>query len=817
MGARCELPLLQRLHVLTFARWLCSDELWDNLQSAMLERSVDKVPAVRTEAMRALARLQDPSDVDDAAVKAYLRAMATDTSKDVRKAAVGSVCVSLTTLEYLMQRSRDVNPEVRVHTYVTLAKKVDVGQLTVSQRLALVGEGIRDRALEVQVACAEMVAVWLEQQSFDVYRLLEMLEPEENPEVLEFMLKHLFERADTEKAGSDQEGRWASVAHAVGTVPPFEVRTMTPASALFLRVRCEWLKSKEPAREIVLEKLLPDVMVYSTTLTAVLERAVVSVAEASSCDPTAGDEADAIIGEANAHSFTAHQLVTLANCFDFSEEGGRRQLVSLLKGVLQQYQIGDEFVPGLIKALRAAERDEGTFVREMVELMFDIRTPLEGDSDETKSPDEELLRWLRCLSITKELLRDLRRSKAPPELDGLLTAHIMPAISCEHAAIRDSGLAALGLACMLDSSLAATNARLFLSAASNVLELPDVRVTCLKAILDLLLAFQPETFEHDGDLCVGFDAAIAEVSEFLHGVAGYEGEIETPVHGVDRVACAAQLQQIAAEGLSKLFFAGRTRDVKCLSGLLHTYFFAGTDAQTVDAGDSFSAIEAEDDAVEDAENSINRTKQLLSVFFPAYAALSGDNHLRFVATVVPLLRSTMATCQEVCKERAAERVSSGSRTSRSRGSGKIDADMVEMFDKAVQFIVFLLSAEAGGQGAVSRHCEAVESMLTLLSTCASSDFARPLAKGIASLDYSMGQPEVPASVLSEILDDVCDEISDKVTVRSLSKIRDSLAALESRLAPRITDDADSSSISTASQSDEEEKQAEGTPTSPTDG
>ena len=57
-----------------------SDELFESIEEAAVERCKDKVPVVRAWALRALFRLQDPADADDRITKALLRAMAHDAS-----------------------------------------------------------------------------------------------------------------------------------------------------------------------------------------------------------------------------------------------------------------------------------------------------------------------------------------------------------------------------------------------------------------------------------------------------------------------------------------------------------------------------------------------------------------------------------------------------------------------------------------------------------------------------------------------------------------------------------------------------------------
>ena len=89
-----------------------SDELFESIEEAAVERCKDKVPVVRAWALRALFRLQDPADADDRITKALLRAMAHDASKEVRMAAVSTVAPSKHAIRAILERTRDTEPEV---------------------------------------------------------------------------------------------------------------------------------------------------------------------------------------------------------------------------------------------------------------------------------------------------------------------------------------------------------------------------------------------------------------------------------------------------------------------------------------------------------------------------------------------------------------------------------------------------------------------------------------------------------------------------------------------------------------------------------
>lgn len=139
---------------------MCSEEVWDTLQVAMLERSKDRAPAVRVNAVRALARLQAPDDEasnsepECPVIQEYLRLLASDASKNVRCAVLECLCVTRYTIGHIVARVRDVQPSVRKQAILTLAASVDIRALSIGQRVTILQNCLNDREASVQKACA---------------------------------------------------------------------------------------------------------------------------------------------------------------------------------------------------------------------------------------------------------------------------------------------------------------------------------------------------------------------------------------------------------------------------------------------------------------------------------------------------------------------------------------------------------------------------------------------------------------------------------------------------------------------------------------
>ena len=95
-----------------------SDEVADAVQAALLERLEDSKPTVKAQAVRALSRLPDPGDAGDFSACPVTRALtdllASEKSKEARKAVLASLPTSEFTKRAWLERTRDEADEVRL-------------------------------------------------------------------------------------------------------------------------------------------------------------------------------------------------------------------------------------------------------------------------------------------------------------------------------------------------------------------------------------------------------------------------------------------------------------------------------------------------------------------------------------------------------------------------------------------------------------------------------------------------------------------------------------------------------------------------------
>ena len=108
---------------------------------------------------------QDPGEAgdfaDDAATAALLSLLECDKHKDVRRAVVASVGVSVITIPALVERTRDSADDVRRTAFLTVANKVSLAALSIAQRATLLRRGLAERVDDVRKAALVMLGKFL--------------------------------------------------------------------------------------------------------------------------------------------------------------------------------------------------------------------------------------------------------------------------------------------------------------------------------------------------------------------------------------------------------------------------------------------------------------------------------------------------------------------------------------------------------------------------------------------------------------------------------------------------------------------------------
>lgn len=432
-----------------------SDELFQAISDILMQRSTDQAPVVRATSVEALHRLQEDSK-DDPVVAEMARRMQTDSSKEVRVAALRHLAVNPFTLDLVLERLKDVSEQVRSTAYRVLRERAQLKYLSSQQRAELVSRGLKDRIPAVREECIQLIIhTWLPATDNDMTKLCLRIRPDLYPKECELLMKALVER---------------NVASQTPALP-FKPEDLTLPKALYWRVKCEVLLNTKRTSE--LDEALPDTVELCNTVRA--------------------HKHDGLL---------CKELIGLCHCVDLQDEAGRAALISLMQELLGSSQTAVQLLPLSLALLRRLVNLEETITLAL-EIISDIRDPLQSTnssincSNSTPTRTENFVpdtderehdRWLRVLTITKELLQLLPRQVGltNPGIAMLLETIILPSFRLD-AALRAEAVACLGLFAMLDRKVAEQHLPVFDQALSN--DNGQVQLVALQAIFDIVLIY----------------------------------------------------------------------------------------------------------------------------------------------------------------------------------------------------------------------------------------------------------------------------------------------------------------------------------------
>ena len=476
------------------------DDLWDEMLEKMLTRCRDKVPSVRAAATLAVSFFQDPEEPDDAVVLELIRLMGTDAAKDVRKTALQHIAITRNTLPHVMRRLRDNKTDVRKLLYQVIAWKLPVKKLNIALRCEILTAGLGEREPGVRDACVDLLCnTWLRDNlGSDPFKLLVCLDAEVNEEIAATALQAVFDRHTKGRKRPTGPGpnEWDVIANAKLSAATSGDDSLAAVEAMYLRVRAEWCKQQRGgAWQDVLDRLLLDLS-SMTELCSYHYQQCKTPADASEAEQTA----------AESDVFTTRQLMVCISKADFGDEGGRRTVVDMVRGMLQNTETPPALLEGAMGCMQAAAMGEEEYIRAVVEVrasprppaalswhtpgilllllrcrfpallsddplrtaggcsaqvISELKEPLEADEDE---PELLAQTWMQCLDMASCLLKTTQRSLSNGQVNGLETTLLLPAVQHREAVVRDRGVLALGQYCLLDKDVATRYLMLFLQA-----------------------------------------------------------------------------------------------------------------------------------------------------------------------------------------------------------------------------------------------------------------------------------------------------------------------------------------------------------------
>lgn len=637
-----------------------SDELYEDVRAAMLARLRDRHPPVRAQAVRALARLQEPGDEGDfegdEVTSEYRRLLRTDRHRDVRKAVLASIAVADATLDAVVERVRDIDDGVRRVAFMVLAAKATPKALSIAQRAAVVRHGLGDRAPAARSAAVALLrTAWLEKHcQGDVMKLLAMLDVETYPEVAETVVTELYSSGVLDVEGladaSKAEGGLAFIASAHADAGgEVQQAPLSPEAALYWRVVTLLLHRDGHARGSDAARAGGGGGVQAVAAAAAerLLETLEGVMPSASADLFALAQVCSAAGA----RFQAAQLLALTPAADVSDATCQRAGAALVRTMLaaepptaggpggalrcSEEQRSLDLAVANAAAHLGAPAEQSAMILEAADTLAAAHGLYpEAEEDAAEVAGVEAWVHLRCAWLT-----ELAASCLPPNPnargalpEGLETAKkrfALTALRRPEAFCRAAGARALGAALLLGANTTAWAS----SAAALLDALRDgsrvVRAAAARPLMDACLLYTPAALDRllvasadstDDDLPASRRALLEELAAGLASSIDEDDDDDGLPPG-DAQGHAGELQAVTAEGFAKLLLWGRIpaelSPHKVLGGLVLLYFDTGT-AQ------------------------LPRLRQCLAVLFEAFAGASGA-HARVAADAfLPAARAAAA-------------------------------------------------------------------------------------------------------------------------------------------------------------------------------
>lgn len=184
---------------------------------------------------------------------------------------------------------------------------------------------------------------------------------------------------------------------------------LTPESAFLLRVFADYCA--DTSNEDRLEAALPEL----TRHAFIVEKYVKLLEEANDInavmDDGEGDHAEV--------SFIVEQLLAVACKMDYGDEIGRRRMDNLVRSILMTPDLTDGIMTQAVDIIRKFALDENDFTRVMIEIIAEIREPIDDSASMRDEEDDTMSSALDDLSLDATPRRPIRSVSQRPTVDRL--------------------------------------------------------------------------------------------------------------------------------------------------------------------------------------------------------------------------------------------------------------------------------------------------------------------------------------------------------------------------------------------------------------
>ncbi|PUZ61624.1 hypothetical protein GQ55_4G291100 [Panicum hallii var. hallii] len=624
-----------------------SDDIWDHLIDGMKVRVQDKIPAIRSFAVRALSRFAGDGE-DGGIVDLFLETLDNEQNAEVRKTIVLSLPPCNATLESVIESTLDISESVRRAAYSALSTKFPLQSLSIKQRTTLLHRGLSDRSASVNNECLKMLKDdWLIKYcGGDVVALLRFLDVETYESVGESVMAVLLK----DGALRVQDGhsiRQYFTANGENEEQVSNIQLMDAEVALYWKIMCKHLQAEAQVKG-------------SEAATTTGAEAAVYASEASDKNDLLDNVLPSTITDyvalVKAHlsagpnyQFTSRQLLLLGEMMEFSDTMNRKIASSFLHELLvrplehevdddgNQIAIGDgvslggdkEWAKAVAELAKKVHSSVGEFEMVVSAVVEELAVPC-------RERTADFMQWMHCLAVTSLLLentstlRNLRVTAIEPSQ--LLHSLLLPAAKQNHVDVQRAALRCLCLLGLLENR---PNAELVKQLRASFINGPDlVSAMACKALIDLVTWHGPQEI----DQAIGIESPDPsyEKSQFTQVDLSEMNDDDLNIGVLDILFSGFHkddwefslegdnhdnVPTILGEGFAKILLLSENFPIipsdlhtVILSQLIRLYFSEET-------------------------KELERLKQCLSVFFQHYPALSDKHKSSISSAFVPVMRA----------------------------------------------------------------------------------------------------------------------------------------------------------------------------------
>ncbi|XP_026387060.1 condensin complex subunit 3-like [Papaver somniferum] len=622
-----------------------SDELWDEVIDCMMTRVEDKVPQVRTFAVRALARFANDAENSDI-IDTLLLALPLEQNAEVRKNIILSLPPTNATAATIIDCTLDVSESVRKAAYCVLANKFPLQSLSIKLRTIILQRGLADRSLAVTKECLKLMKdEWLVKCcSGDPIVLLKFLDVETYESVGEAVMRTLLKDGMVNVHGQTMQQFLVSSSESHEAKC---IKLMEAEVALFWRTLCKHFQTEAQAKG-------------SDAATTTGTEATVYAAEASDNNDllervlpaTVSDYVELVkahLAAGSNYRFTCRQLLLLGVMLDFSDTANRRVASAFVQELLhrplehevdedgEKVIIGDginhggdrEWATAVSELAKKVHASTGEFEEVVLAVVEELAQPC-------RERTADFMHWMHCLAVVGlhlENVKSLRcmqgRGMEPAEI---LHSLLLPGAKHVHLDVQRVSLRCLGLYGLLERK---PSEELVKQLRISLVNSPSpVSIMASKALVDLGMWHGPQ----EVDLVMGSDVtsraeddkksfyavnlsdtnetSSVELLDLLFAVIARDLSGD-PSETYDRES----IQAILGEGFAKILLL--SENYPSIPASLHHELLA-----------KLIKLYFSDEAEE-----LQRLKQCLSVFFEHYPALTVVHKRCISKAFIPVIRS----------------------------------------------------------------------------------------------------------------------------------------------------------------------------------